>query len=71
MTAAILLYGLHLLNLLGLLAAMVIHFLVGWIFAVGAMLKTPRLQARLVKSEKNPFAANEGPSNPFDPNPER
>ncbi len=41
MTLAIVLYGIHLLNLLGLLLATALHFIAAWVFAFGAARNLP------------------------------
>ncbi len=51
MAIAISLYGMNQIRLLELIAAWFLHFLIGWIFLVGASLKLPRLFAG------NPFDA--------------
>jgi hypothetical protein len=68
MIAAILLYGLHRLQLIGLLIAFALHFVVGWVYVLGALFFLPALprqgnpfetentKSRSKKKGKNPFA---------------
>jgi hypothetical protein len=51
LTAAIGVYGLGQIRIAELIATWVLHFVVGWIFIVGAMIRLPRNQ----KTVKNPF----------------
>ncbi len=56
MTLAILLYGFHLLNLLGLLLATLLHFVVPWFYAVATIKHIPRLRPSLLPRSSNPFS---------------
>ncbi len=58
MTLAILLYGFHLLNLLGLLVAAALHIVVPWLYVFGTIKHIPRVNAILPRG-KNPFSDGE------------
>ena len=61
MSAAILAYGIHRLNLLQLLAAAVAHFVIGWVFVVAAPTCLPRLSLQTPGAvrPRNPFVLPE------------
>lgn len=55
MTISILLYGLHLLSLLGLLLSACLHLIIGWVYLAGAIRHIPRVPESAMIS-KNPFS---------------
>jgi hypothetical protein len=56
-TFAIGIYSFRGLDLLGLLWALLIHFLLGWTFAIGAVVRLPGVSSGPPKQSNNPFAA--------------
>ena len=56
MSGAILLYGMHRLPLVGLLLAVILHLLVGWVYLLIAPFKLPKKAAALAAEKSNPFA---------------
>ena len=56
MSGAIFLYGIHRLPLVGLLLAVILHLLVGWVYLVIAPFKLPKKAAALAAEKTNPFA---------------
>jgi hypothetical protein len=61
MDATILAYAFGYLGLLKFLALVAVHFLVGWIFAVGGCLRRPRVK----DTAANAFSAPREKANPF------
>jgi hypothetical protein len=55
MAAAVLSYGWHAIDLLGLSLSLVAHFTMGWVYLVGGVIAAPRLFP--VADKHNPFAA--------------
>ena len=56
MSGAILLYGMQRLPLVGLLLALALHLLVGWVYLLIAPFKLPKKSAALAAEKSNPFA---------------
>ncbi len=55
MGGAIFLYGMHRLPLVGLLFALVLHLLAGWVYLLVAAFKLPRKAAAIAAEKANPF----------------
>ena len=56
MSGAILLYGMQRLPLVGLLLAVILHLLAGWVYLLVAPFKLPQKAAAIAAEKSNPFA---------------